>query len=552
MRKTSLLIILFTIAALNLKGQRGSEPSEGVVSYITSQNVYVRFQSTQNISEGDTLFMMADGKMQPVLQVKNLSSTSCVCTSLIPGKFKVSDRIYTGRRKEAHREQITAPAEEKIAQVVLPVDIPVTDSLQKAETAVSVRKQKITGRISIASYTGIAPLSSGNSQRMRYTFSLNARNIGDSRLSAESYISFVHKDKQWSEIKANVFNGLKIYNLVLKYEPAKNVTLWAGRKINPKISNMGAVDGIQFEIKSKAFTTGVLAGSRPDYRDYSFNTSLLQYGVYLSHEHPYKNGNIQTTLAFIDQKNAGKTDRRFAYLQHSNSLIKKLSFFGTAEFNLYRYNLQIDSSLFVTDTLKVTDNAPDLSNLYLSLRYRFNSRLSLSLSYSARENIIYYETYKSIIEQLLESETQQGYLLQASYRPLKKLSVGATAGYRFRKSDKRPSKNLYAYATYSQIPWVNLSATLSATIIETSYLSGNVFALGFSRDLLHGKLSSTLTYRFSDYRFIASDFMQMQHTGELSLNWRIIRKLTCSVYYEGTFDIRHLNNRINIQLIKSF
>lgn len=550
MRQVFLLFMFFAFSALNLKGQTGKEPVEGTVSYVTSQNVYVRFKTTEALTEGDTLFMLSAGKLQPALQIKNLSSTSCVCNPLLNRTFKAGEVLYAGSKKGGKTVQPKPTTPQK--SVPEPANALVSDTLKKQEATVPVRKQKISGRISVASYTGLASESSANSQRMRYTFSLNARNIGDSRLSAESYISFVHKDKQWSEIKANVFNGLKIYNLALKYEAGKNVTIWAGRKINPKISNMGAVDGIQFEIKTREFTTGILAGSRPDHKDYSFNTNLLQYGAFLNHEHLIKNGNIQTTLAFIDQKNSGLTDRRFAYLQHSSSIIKNLSFFGTAEFDLYRYNLQIDSSLLVADTLKVTDNAPKLSNLYLSLRYRFNSKLSMSMSYSARENIIYYETYKSYIEQLLESETQQGYLLQANYRPLKKLTIGATGGYRFRKNDARPSKNLYAYTSYSQIPWVDLSATLSATLIETSYLTGGVFALGFNREIIRGTLSGTFTYRFSNYTFTTSDYNQMQHTGELSLNWKIIRKLNCSFYYEGTFDIRQMNNRFNIQLNKSF
>jgi hypothetical protein len=264
-----------------------------------------------------------------------------------------------------------------------------------------------------------------------------------------------------------------------------------------------------------------------------------------------------TTLAFIEQRNSGNTDRRFAYIQHSNTIVKNLSFFGSAEFDLYRYDLKFDSTLIITDTLKVTDNAPKLSNLYLSLRYRFNSDLSMSLSYSARQNVIYYESYKSFIDQLLESETQQGYLLQINYRPLKKLTLGATGGYRVRKHDPRASKNLYAYATYSQIPFVNISATLTATLLSTGYMNGNIFGLSMSRDIIRSKLSGTFTYRFIDYRTLKTEnnpnpISMMQHTGEISLNWKIIKKLSCSFYYEGTFDSRYIYNRIYLQLTKSF
>ena len=47
----------------------------------------------ENISEGDTLYIKQGDKEIPALQVKNLSSTSCVCIPLIqPVDFKVSDK----------------------------------------------------------------------------------------------------------------------------------------------------------------------------------------------------------------------------------------------------------------------------------------------------------------------------------------------------------------------------------------------------------------------------------------------------------------------------
>ncbi|MBK6345296.1 MAG: hypothetical protein IPF68_05060 [Bacteroidales bacterium] len=551
MKKIFLIFLLGILSANAVHCQTMLQKDEGVVSYVSSQNVYVKFSSTENISAGDTLFMMVDGKYQPALKVRNLSSISCVCMPLLNRKFTTSDRIYTNNKPVGVKEEtILKPTDTKV-QVPEIVNTPVKDTLTGA-AAKPVRKQLVTGRVSAASYINLSDTPSGNSLRMRYNLTLNAKNIGNSRLSAESYVSFAHKSKHWGEIKDNIFNGLKIYNLSLNYEIGKNARIYAGRKINPKISNMGAVDGIQFEIKTNSITTGVLAGSRPDYTDYGFNTSLFQYGAFINHEHVFPSGNVQSTLAFIEQKNAGITDRRFSYIQHSNTLVKNLSFFGSAEFDLYRYNLKVDSSQAATDTLKVTNTSPKLSNLYLSLRYRFSGKLSLSLSYSSRQNIIYYETYKSFIDQLLEKETQQGFMMQVSYRPLKKLSLGANGGYRFRKSDPGPSKNLYAYATYSQIPFVGISATLTATLLETSYLRGGIYGLGLSRDIVRGKLSGAFTYRFIDYFYTNSSANLMQHTGEISLNWKLMKKLTCSFYYEGTFDSRYIFNRFYVQLAKSF
>ena len=74
------------------------------------------------------------------------------------------------------------------------------------------------------------------------------------------------------------------------------------------------------------------------------------------------------------------------------------------------------------DSIFKQDNSPNLSNLYLSLRYRPIRQLSLSFSYSARQNVIYYETYKDIVGRLLEAATLQGYMLQVSYQFVKNIS----------------------------------------------------------------------------------------------------------------------------------
>ncbi|MBL7906254.1 MAG: hypothetical protein JNL22_14620 [Bacteroidales bacterium] len=552
MKPSIRILLLCLFFAPILKAQNSKEPVEGVVSYVTSRNVYVKFKTTENIAEGDTLYIMIGGRKEAALRVSARSSFSCVCEPLTDRKFTSDDRIFFTNKREAAGNPETEKNPAPVNEPPVEKQASPADTLEKTTDTKKRNSEAIYGRVSVASYTNLTGASYGNSLRMRYNLLLNAKNIGGSAFSAESYVTFSHRNGRWGDIRENVFNGLKIYNLSVAYALGKTARIVAGRKINPKLSNMGAVDGLQFELKTRNFTTGLLAGSRPDYSNYGFNTKLFQYGAFLSHESTSTHGNLQTTLAFVEQKNSGVTDRRFAYLQHSNTLIPNLSFFGSTEFDLYRYKIVTDSLLPQSDTLKEINKAPELSNMYLSLRYKVSSRMSVSVSYSSRKNIIYYETYKSFIEQLLEKETQQGVLLQVNYRPLKLLAVGANGGYRFRKGDPAASKNLYVYATYSQIPYTGINATLSATLLGTSYLNGNVFALSLSRDLIRGKLSGGFTYRFADYTYTGNDYNQMQHSGEISLNWKVMKKLSCSFYYEGNYDSRYLLNRIFLQVSKSF
>ncbi len=537
-----ILILSLIICGFGLKGQTSRQAIDGTISYVTTQNVYVKFSSTENIAVGDTLFTVAEGLNIPVLLVKELSSISCVCTPLSTKKLAVNEKIRAfpiNTIPAGNLNAVLAPEEKTV--------VIQTDTLPTQKNAAPEEvKQQVTGRLSVSSYSNFSSVSD-LSQRMRYTFSMNAMNISNSKLSAETYISFVHKMGEWSEVKADIFNGLKIYNLALNYKINKNNQLWVGRKINPRLSNAGAIDGLQYETKIKTFSAGVFAGTRPDYMNYSFNGNLLQYGGYLGHDYAAKNGgSMQSSLAFVEQKNNGNTDRRFTYLQHANSLLPKLYFFGSVEFDLFNKKMNVqDSSL-------TQDNSPNLSNVYLSLRYKMLKQLSVSLSYSARQNIIYYETYKSIVDQLLDEATMQGYMFQVNYRPLRNFSFGVNAGYRFSNNDPRPTKNLYSYVTYSAVPWLNASATLSATILETGYMNGNIYSLGLSRDLVPGKVYGGLNYRYVKYTFISNETPLGQNMAEINLTWRIIKKLSCSFNYEGTFEKDRHFDRIYINLTQRF
>jgi hypothetical protein len=537
--------LLVILCGSGLTGQNLHETVEGKVSYVTTQNVYVKFQTTENIAAGDTLFIIQDSKLVPAITVKEISSISCVCTPFSEQKISVGDPIFS--RQKAAKTDMTV---EKATVPVIPVSATRQDSLPAKKGQPKTRKQMVTGNLSVASYLNFSNATSAT-QRMKYTFSMVMQNIGETKLSAETYITFAHKLDDWSTVQDDIFNGLKIYSLALNYDFNGHNQIWLGRKINPRISNAGAIDGLQYELKTGSFTIGLLAGTRPDYKNYSFNPNLFQFGGYLGHDFTGKNGSMQSTIAFIDQMNNGMTDRRFAYLQHTNSLVRNLYFFGSAEVDLYKQTMNpVDSTL--KDTTYKKDNSPTLSNLYLSLRYRPIKKLSLSISYSNRQNIIYYETYKSIVDRLLEAATVQGFIFQVNYQPVKLLSIGINAGYRNSKNDPRPSKNLYGYLTYSRVPGINVSATISGTILETSYMSGNIYSLGISRDIVPGKLSAGLDYRYVRYKFYSGETTLVQNMGEVNFTWRIIKKLSCGLYYEGTFDKVSTFNRIYINITQRF
>jgi hypothetical protein len=243
----------------------------------------------------------------------------------------------------------------------------------------------------------------------------------------------------------------------------------------------------------------------------------------------------------MQQTNNSKTDRRFIYLQHSNSIVKNLYFFSTFEVDLYK---------LTSDSLP--QNTFNPTGMYLSLRYKITKNISLSGSYDARKNIMYYETYKTYIDRILETELRQGFRFQVNYRITKDIMVGVQSGYRFLKSDPHPSKNAYGYLTYSRIPGVNISATLSATLLESNYMNGKILGLSISRELFKGKLSTDIGYRYVDYRLPENLLNIRQSIAEMNLSWQIFKNLSLSMNYEGTFEKLDKYNRIYLQVRKRF
>lgn len=444
----------------------------------------------------------------------------------------VTNRI---RPKPGHTDAPVTKANTPVQPVIAS-----PDSISAGQKKETKSTERIRGRISLASYTDLSNMTS-NTQRTRLGFSLNASNIRDSRLSAETYLSFYVRNDGWKDIQDNVMNGLKIYNLAVKYDFNEKYTAWLGRKINPRISNLGAIDGLQAEMRSKALTIGLVAGFRPDYADYGFNAKQPQFGAYASHDLKLGNNSMQNTLAFFEQTNSGNTDRRFFYFQHGSKWFSNLNFFASAEIDIY------------SKLNEVVDNSPALTNLYLALRYNVNKKLGLSLSYSDRQSIIYYETFDTgIIRRLLGMDATRGLLFQANYQVMKKLSVGMNLGYREQKSDLSASWNAYGYVTYRDIPWLHADATVSYTALEASYLTGKILSLALSRDIIPGRLNLELTYRNVNYEYVYSDDKELQNIAEINLDLRIYKKLSLTAYVEGTFSDIDQHNRVYLQLNQRF
>lgn len=539
------LLILSVLICSALFSQVEQEELQGNVSYVGSANVYVTFVSTEGLKVGDSLFISKENKRLPVLIINHLSSISCVGTPIGTNVLMVSHKVLAKKRTNKPIEVFTQQEKDAVA-----VNDAVINAVKKMEVNHDF-DSRMTGRFSVSSYNNsaqIASKSSGNN-RLRYNLEFNAEHISNSKLSFESYLSFTHKLNDSTE----KYDGLRIYDMALKYELDSTAVLTAGRKINSNMANVGAVDGVQFEKTLKHLSYGAILGTRPNDINYGFDPKLLQVGAFIGHHFQnQQGGGMQSSFAVFNQTNNLKTDRRYVYFQHSNTLLKNVDLFCSFEADLYK----LDRMLKPVSTF-------DLTSTYASIRYKPWKQLSMALTYDVRNNIYYYETYKKLLDSIFDKATRQGLKFQTTVRPIKNLTWGTTVGYRSNPKDTVLSYTGYSYLTYTNLPFINSSATISATGLKTQNTEGVVYGFSLSRDFLNAKLFAELQYKYVDYAYSKTALqipvpssLQLNYTqqnvAELSLNWRLTKKLMLSADFEATFEKENRYGRLFINVSQRF
>jgi hypothetical protein len=186
------------------------------------------------------------------------------------------------------------------------------------------------------------------------------------------------------------------------------------------------------------------------------------------------------------------------------------------------------------------------------LQYKLFKKLTLSASYDNRKNVIYYETDKNYINQLLEIESRQGLSFQATYYPFNNLSIGVKTGYRFPNQNSKESKNVNGYISYYNIPAVKLSVTAAFNYLETSYVNGKILNLNLSRNFFNGKLYIDCGYQMVDYSYPGAETTTLQNIVNFNLNWQVHKNISLSVNYEQTFEKQDQYSRLSFQIRQRF
>lgn len=508
--------ILFFVTASKLCAQ-----IEGEVSFISSQHYYVRFEKTEGMSENDTLYFQ---NSHPVLLIKYISERSCACMLIGEKVVSKGDKVF-GKIKK-NKKAVTNPVHNnslsrKSINIInkRPGNNAIVQSSQ-----VNFNQVNYHGRLSIQNYntytnTGL------EFQRSRYSLSGKVENIAQ----VFTFSAYLHYSKNENFFRFNGGKRLNIYDLNLNYHPDNKFDLWVGRYLNRRISSINSVDGLQAEKKSGNYFMGLLAGSRPDFGNMGYNIKLLEYGAYAGRTDTFSKGLMESTLGFLQQTNNSAIDRRFIYLQHQNSILSNLNFFVSSEIDLY------------TREEGKGQNNLSITSIYFHSRYSPLKELSFNFSYDARKNVIYCETFRNIADSILDKETRQGARLGINIRPFTKASFGINAGYRYKKGDSKPTRNINAHFSYSSIPLIGVSGSINFTKLITSHLDGLTYGINLSKQMF-SSLSTTLNLRRVNYSFTRSDMRQNILSSDIT--FRLSKMFFLVGGYEVIFEKKSTNQRI--------
>ncbi|MCW9065811.1 MAG: hypothetical protein OQJ78_05890 [Ignavibacteriaceae bacterium] len=537
--KIYFLILVLVCSNLLFPKEEMTRVLEGTVSYISSQNVYVKFKSTEGIKAGDTLFIKEKNNYLPAIKIDYTSSTSCAGVSITNKKIELNTLVYAFIFDEVN-DTTAVETELTEAAAIVPAVIPAVTSAE-IDTKTSLEPVPTTsGRVSIQSYSNFTNQSSRfDYQRWRYTFQLNANRIGGSGFSYSQYLSFAYRASDWNYISSNLEDAFRVYDLAMNYSFNDATSLWFGRHLNSKISNVGPIDGMQFETGVGGWSFGAAVGSRPTLDNMGWDFNLFEYGAYVYRTDAVAKGDMFNTLGYFTQTNDFKTDRRFIYYQHSNSAIENTRIFLSTEIDLYKIEKGESQSEF------------SLTSLYTSINIRPSDLFSLFLSYDARKNVIYYETFKSFADSVYENETRQGFRTRLTLKPVKNLYLGIDYGYRFRRGDPKPANNYGGYITYSQIPGIESSATASFNRINSSYVNGDIWSFNLNRPIVYG-VDLWLGYRFTTYQFREGIPDLNQQSASVGLSTYLLKPVILNFTYEGNFESTQTSGRFLANLTYRF
>jgi hypothetical protein len=457
-----LIIIFFSISCLS----QDFKKEIGTVTFTSSQMMYVKFRKTENIQINDTIYGLINN--QPLGLIRYKSSNSIAANIL--NSTNINDSVYVFinpiLNSKSNPTFDTSSSENYY-------------NLKKIENKKIFSEKNYRGMVSIQSYGYLNNYNKFSRQRLRTNFS--TANFLSEKLSLDinAYYNFVNAS---SRANNDFKNNIKIFQLSFQYKINEEFDLTFGRAINSTIGNIEAVDGFQLQKKNENNTYGLFIGSRPNTINYWFDTRLFQFGLFYKRNDLVGDEILQTTVGVFEQTNKLKSDRRFIYLQHFNSLIPYTTTFLSAEIDFFKVGF---------NEVKREIN---LSSFYTSINFKPTRNLFFNVGIDSRKNVYYISEYKNSIDSLLFNNFRNGLKLSTSYSPMNEIRLTVFYNQSQRKADRKQSKNLGGLIYFNSIPVIDCGVNIGYNNYSSSFIIGESYTVYLNKNIFKN-LDVILNYR---------------------------------------------------------
>lgn len=455
-------------------GQTNSRPGE--VTYITSENVYVRFPSTDGLAAGDTL-RGEDGT--PCLVVQQMSSTSCV-TLPIGGCSPVVGQAMLATI--AARPPADAALNESPAATESRPNPPASPAA--SASAPAFPPMRISGSVTAATHAASALRdnhASLTTARATFRVNLGAENLAGLPLDLDLAGNFQSIYRDASSSTPGWRQRNTFYQAAATYRfMSSGVALTAGRRLARGFSTIGSIDGLHGEWRRGAWVAGAVVGYQPGLLTNALDPDRPAYGLHVGKRSRGEDMRSDWRLGFLGQSFAGATDRQFVFGQVDVDLGNAVQMFASGEWDVYA---------------TAGYNRPGPRALFGSVQWQFAPGWSAYLSADKRAPILRFSSFESsTLQSLMDRPAQYVYRARLSGRFAAKHRV--TIGV----SDRRETMSLGRTAqfryTWADLPLVGGRLGYSAFRTQMPSLTNLSQRMSYDTELSNGRARLEIHYRW--------------------------------------------------------
>lgn len=507
------------ILSMNMMAQE--KTSAFKIKYVTNENVYLDGGTAKGLNVGDKLYVVRNQKdVIAQLEIIYAAEFSASCKVLSSQEtVKVGDVAVVVESKEPESSVPSLEAEAEKPVVEEQTFQPLPQDRSRSNPT------RLSGNASVQFYH-LDDRTESNLDFTRPAFRLNLRaqrlwgRDFSLRIRTRSLYN-IRTRPYGSRVPEEEFRN-RVYELSFSYDdPDSRLNYKFGRIISNYISGVGYIDGGQFQFNfNRSLRMGFFGGTQPNLHNSQFETDTRKYGGYLNFRTgTYQSQFFETTVAAAAQYHTSTVSREFLYFQNNYSYNSRLMLYQSMEVDINRQWRK-----------EKTGKSVEISNFFISGRYRFNRALTAGLTYDNRRNYWTYETL-SVADSLFDDALRTGFRGNLSMRLPGNIFAFANAGYRKRETDDKATVSYAGGLNKSNLILRGFFINLNYAGFTGPFTDGTNGSVTVGQSFLNGQRIS-FDYGFYGYKVISIDESRNSQWARANLDMTLFRHVFFGGQYE--------------------